>query len=271
MAGDIISGTASQTSTGDDDVKTNVVIIDGKERPLENYEGELKRKHTEEIERIKQDGEDKIAAIQAQATSTPTQQPNQQSWYDQVAVMAEDEMARTGKTIPINTILQVSNSISQKNYETNSKTRTDAERVTRSFKRSIRKDPDFAIVEDDFDELVDQMKSSQISQKTLEIALNSVRGAKAKDREKAAYERGLKEATSDTQILNQPTSGGGSGTKPKTSLTPEQLVELDEMNKDNSMEWTEDEYKASLLKKQNEFKLRGARNVPQTLNSNMIN
>jgi hypothetical protein len=60
------------------------------------------------------------------------------------------------------------------------------------------------------------------------------------------------------------------GTPPKTSLTAEQRAELDRMNHENTLEWTEQEYKDALIKKQNRFKASGAKNTPQTLNDMMI-
>ncbi len=45
-------------------VKEPVVIIDGKERPLKNYEAEMRRKSDEEREKLKQEYEQKLLSLQ---------------------------------------------------------------------------------------------------------------------------------------------------------------------------------------------------------------
>ena len=247
-------------------VKENMVIIDGKERPLKNYEAELQRKHNDELARIKAEYETRY--------SQPTQpvQPTapQPDYWAQVDQAAEQEIAATGKAVPMKTIASVANSIAQRNMQAFFQTKEQSEKAIRGFKRSVRETPDWKDMEDSFDELVDQLEPHQVNAPTLEIILNSVRGKKGVDREKLAYERGKQDALKDTQILGAPEGGQPAGTAPKTTLTLAQKAELDEMNKDNTMGWTEEEYKKALIEKQNRFKASEARNVPVSLNDAMI-
>lgn len=246
-------------------VKEPVVVIDGKERPLKNYEAELQRKHTEEIERIR-------AEYEAKNTQTyqPPQQTVQPDWFEQVYQSAEQEIATTGKAVPIKTIMSVANSISQRNLQNAFQTREQSEKTIRSFKRSARNEPDWGTMENSFDELVDQLEPHQINAPTLEVILNSVRGKSWKDKEKLAYERGKQDALKDTQILGAPEGSQPPVSAPKTTLTPEQKADLDNMNKDNTLGWTEEEYKKALEQKRARFKAAGAKNNPMALSDVMI-
>lgn len=249
---------------GQSAVKESVVIIDGKERPLKNYEAELQRKHKEELDRVKAEYETKIVQpIQPVQSAQP-------DWLEQVYQQAENEMAVTGKAVPIKTILGVADSISKRNLQNVFQGKEQSEKTIRSFKRSIRGEPDWKDLEDNFDELVDQLEPHQVNAPTLEVILNSVRGKTGKDKEKLAYERGRAEALKDTQILGAPEGGQPVGSAPKSGLTPEQKSDLDRMNQDNTLGWTEEEYKKALTQKQNRFKVAGARNIPQTLGDIMI-
>lgn len=247
-------------------VKEPVVIIDGKERPLKNYEAELRRKHEEETARIKSEYDAKLLSMQQ-----PPQQPApQQTWYDLVQQKAEQEMAYTGKAVPIQTILEIANSLYDRNMTATFKSRETADKEVRNFKRSIKKDPDFAEIEDEFDALVDNLDPKQINAPTLEVILNSVRGKKVNDIRQKAKEEGRQEALKDTQILGNPVETITGGTPPKSSLTAEQRAELDMMNRENTMEWSEKEYLDALVKKQNRFKVAGAKNTPNLMNDAMI-
>ncbi len=254
-----------KTDEGKETVKESVVIIDGKERPLKNYEAEMRRKHEEEMDALRRELDVRNVQIQSQSTQT-----TQQQWLDQVYTMAENEIATTGKAVPIQTILQLANSLSQRNLETNFKTREQSEKAVRSFKRSIKNEPDFTVLEDDFDSLVDQLKPEQINTPTLEVILNSVRGKKLPELLKKAKEDAKKEAEKDTTILGQPTTTTTGGGRTATTITPEQKIELDRMNNNSTIQWSEDEYLTSLRKKQERFKGSGAKNIPQLLNDQMI-
>ena len=251
------------SAAGKPAVEEDVVIIGGEKRPLKNFEAELRRKADEEKERIRQELEQKYA-------SQPPQQQTQQSWYDLVQQRAEQEMALTGKAVPLQTIMEVANSLYERNVKTTLTTRDTAEKEVRNFKRSIKKDPDFESFEDDFDALVDQLKPEQINAPTLEVILNSVRGKRVNELVKKAEEKGKSEALKDTQILGAPTEVISAGTPPKTSINAEQRTELIRMNSENTMEWTEQEYLNALIKKQNRFKAAGAKNVPQLMSDAMI-
>lgn len=246
------------SAAGEPVVKEDMVIIGGKERPLKNFEAELRRKHDEDMEKLKKEYEQK--------TPPQPQQSTQQSWYDLVQQRAEQEIMITGKAVPLQTILEVANSLYEKNVSSHLKTRENADKEVRNFKRSIKKDPDFAEIEDDFDSLVEQLKPEQINAPTLEVILNSVRGKRVNELVKKAEDKGRQEALKDTQILGQPVTTTTGGTPPKTSLSSAQQAELDEMNRETTMEWTEQQYFEALTKKQNRFKAAGAKNVPGLLN-----
>ena len=253
------------SDAGQPSVKESMVIIDGKERPLKNYEAELRRKSEEEKEQMRLSYEQRLLDLQQRNT-----QP-QQNWYDVIQQEAEQEIALTGKAVPLQTILKVSQSLYQRNIAETLKTKDNAEKEVRSFKRSIRKDPDFNEIEDAFDELVEQLKPEQINAPTLEVIHRSVRGSRLDEIVKKAKAEGRQEALKDSQIVGgTPVESSSGGTPPKTSLTSEQKTDMDRMNHENTMEWTEQEYKDALLKKQNRFKASGAKNIPQTLNDIMI-
>lgn len=245
---------------GKQEVKEPVVIIDGKPRPLKNYEAELKRKHEEEIQRIRQEYENK----------PPAQQSQQPNWYEQVQQMAENEIVTTGKTVPINTILQLANTISQRNLETALKTRTEADKEIRNFKRSVKKEKDFQVLEDDFDSLVDQLKPDQINTPTLEVILNSVRGKRLNEFIEKAKTETKQTTESDTKILGQPVETQTAVKKPESTLSPQQQADLDRMNESSTIQWSGEEYLSALRNKQTRFKNAGAKNIPQTLNDEII-
>jgi hypothetical protein len=113
--------------------------------------------------------------------------------------------------------------------------------------------------------LVDNLQPNQINTATLEVILNSVRGKRVNELVKAAEARGRQGAEKDTQILGAPVETSGGGSAPKTSLTSDQMAELAEMNKENTMEWTEAEYIQALSKKQNLFQAQGAKSKPELL------
>ena len=254
--------TDTPSSEGNADVKEPIVIIDGKERPLKNYEAELNRKHLEEKERIKQEYESKIETLTRPATPQPSNQPN---WYDMVETEAINELTLTGKAFPMKTIMNVAAQIADRTYQT----KRQADSVVEDFKDSISDDPDYKANKKEFNALVRQLRPDQVSPETLEIVLNSVRGKRLKDVEKSAYEKGKQDALKEREILG-PTNVMSSTASPKTSLTSDQKSDLDRLNNETTMGWTEEEYKKALLKKQVRFKEAGAKNIPQTLNDSMI-
>lgn len=254
------------SDAGQASVKEPVVVIDGKERPLKNYEAELKRKHDEEVQRLRDEYEEKLAR-----SSVQSPQVSQADWLNQVYTMAENEVATTGKAVPIQTIMQVANSISQRNLDSTLKSREQSERTIRSFKRLARKDSDFVEMESDFDELVDQLKPEQINAPTLEVVLNAVRGKRTPEMIKRIREQVKSEMEKEAEILGgSPTEKTGGGRKSSSTLTPEQKREFDMMNSNGTLEWTEEEYKQKLKNKQERFKAMGAKNTPQLLNDQMI-
>jgi hypothetical protein len=257
----VTTAETTPSSEGKTDVKESVVIIDGKERPLKNYEAELNRRHSEEKERLKQEYEERLNTI-----SRPAQPSNQPNWYDMVETEAINELTVTGKAFPMKTIMNVAAQIADKTYQT----RRQADSVIDDFKDSVSDDPDYKANKKEFNTLVRQLRPDQVSPETLEIVLNSVRGKRLKDVEKIAYEKGKEDALKEREILGGPTNAAGSTSSPKTSLTPEQKADLDRLNFETTMAWTEDEYKKTLLKKQARFKEAGAKNIPQTLNDSII-
>jgi hypothetical protein len=246
------------------EVKESVVIIDGKERPLKNYESEIRRKIEEEYEIKSREKEEIQRSIQSQQSHQPI------NYAELFAQEGEQEMALSGKAVPVNTIMKMANAISQRNLEMTLKSKDNAEREVRSFKRSVRKEPDFNDLEDEFDNLVDQLPADRVNSPTLEIIMNSIRGKKYNELMRKAKEDGKKEAIKDTQILGSPVDVTSGTFTPKSSLTSEQKTELDRMNQSNTMPLTEEDYKSSLIKKQNRFKQEGAKNTPTLLSDSII-
>lgn len=255
----------TQPPTGQEGVKEDVVMIGGKPRPLKNYEAELRRKFDKEKE-------DELSALRSTYEQRQAPQQTQPvNFIDQVYAMAENEIATTGKAVPIQTIMQVANSISLRNTEYMLTSREQARRAVSSFKKSVKAEPDWRELEDDFDELVEQLKPEQINPPTLEVIVNAVRGKKAKELLAQAKAKAKEEAEKDTTIVGgEPAQKTSGGHKPSSGLTPEQKQEMDRMNQDTTMEWTEGEYIKALKKKQERFKLDGAKNIPQLFSDLMV-
>jgi vacuolar-type H+-ATPase subunit I/STV1 len=260
--------TTTSTSTTQE-VQEDVVVIGGKPRPLKNYEAELRRKHEEDLRKKDEEWQQKIASTQT--TQTPTSQSQGNDFWARVEQMAQTEMATSGRTIPLETIAQVATSIANRNIEGVLKTRDQANNAIEEFMDEVENEPDFKDIRKEFKSLARQLKPEQINAQTLEICLNSVRGKKAKELMAQARAKGKEDAIKDTSIIGNPTTEQTATTKPgAVTLSSEQKVELARLQRDNDMEWTEDDYIKTIQKKQARFKAMGAKNVPLLISDEPI-
>jgi len=237
--------------------------VEDLDRPEKNIDAEISRKQAE-LEKLNQQLADKKVA--------PTQQtnPNQwDNWLSAVNNQAETEMAQTGRTVPIQTILQVADNVAKKRFDETLKSRDSAQKAIRRFKRTAQKDPDFKNLEDDFDNLADQLNPGQINDDTLEVLLNSVRGKKMPELLKKARSSGKKQVEEDTKIIG-PTTSGSSGTSDREELSDSQLRELENLNSESSIQRTPKEYVQMLKSKKDRFTAAGAKNTPMLLTDVMI-
>src|SRR3990167_5656391 len=176
-------------------VKEDVVIINGQSRPLKNYEAEMRRKFDEDKAQMEAEYQEKLRS------SIVNQQPAQTNWLEQVYDMAENEIATTGKTVPMQTIMQIANTLSRNNVETIFKTERQAKTAVNNFKRTVHSEPDWSEVESRFDEYVDQLTPDRINAPTLQVIFNAVRGEKLKNAVAKAEAKGKEEGIKETEVF----------------------------------------------------------------------
>ncbi len=106
-----------------------------------------------------------------------------------------------------------------------------ADRIRRKTIRTLRKEvKDFDKYEDSLDEMLDDVQDPRnISEKSIRVMLDSLRGRSSTDDIKEAEERGAKKALEDAGIVSVADGTGKGDTKPKSDLTPEQEAEKDRM------------------------------------------
>lgn len=248
-----------------------MVEIDGKKRPLENVLGEHRRKDQERIRQL----EESIEEIKTQYSQPKEQQPNPNDFYATVEAQANSELATTGGTLPVRTILNLANSLYQKNYGHTANTLYQAQQMKEDKLDELEDKPGYTKeMGRKVKRLFRNIRPEKTSPQALDLAVNSVIGSGIDIAaiEKAAYEKAKKELQDDVAIVG-PTSKGGSGLKPSKELTPDQQVELDGMNMDaeSEDEALTPEYYLKILKgKQERFKNAGAKNVPQLHKETML-
>jgi len=251
--------------------KEPVVIINGKERPLKNYEEEMNRKHEAEIQRVKEEYEARMqSSNQPGAAAYGANQQGVPDWITQLNNLAENEIATTGKTVPMQTILTAANQLSSRNVEQALTLRDNSEKIKRSFIRKNRIDPVWKDIEEDFMDIADQLRPDQVNEKTLDVILLAAKGKSAEKKIKDISDKAKENADKDMSLIGNPSSGSVTSNPRKETLTAAQRKELDMMNMDNNLGWTEEEYLSDLKRKQDNFKRMGAMNVPQLLSDSLI-
>ena len=229
--------------------KESVVIIDGKEIPLKNVIGEAVRKA---VERTK-------AEILASAP-LPTPQPINLGGEEPLKRVMEDaerEMAETGSTFPVKTVLRLIGEGSRYHIKETTDSIKKSTKILKETKRTLRKEyKDFGDYEDEFDEIVDNATPDQITPTGLKMVFEAIRGRKLDEKL-----RDLQGKPPEEPIIGPSAgSGGGAGKPPKEKLTDAQKKEMAIMNFE-----TEDAYLNVLKPRQQRAKDMGLKKIPQTI------
>lgn len=243
------------------EVKEDVVVIDGKPRPLKNFIAEMTRKVKEEVlkEVPKPDALPKPDAPKPDAPKGDFQK--------KVLKMAEDEMAESGSVIPINTILSLISQGTNYHITQHSQQTKASRKVIKETKKELKAQyKNFADYEDEFDEIVDTITPQNISKEGLKIVYNSLRGKNLDEILKKEREAATKKAEEDKEIigdLSKPTEK--TTLKPTTiKLSQEQMDEMKNMGFE-----TEADYIGRLNKFREVAKRRNAKNVPNLLSERL--
>ncbi len=243
----------------DPEVKEDVVIIDGKPRPLKNFVAEISRK-------VKEDVTAEVLAAQ------PKKEPvkpigNNDDFLKQVTAAAEKEMEETGSMIPVNTLLNLINQGTGYHI----KSVKTANKLIKATRRELKKDhKDFGDYSDEFDDIVDDIEPQNISKDGLKIIFNSLRGKKAGSSEEEIAKRveeGIKKGLEGHKIIGNIDTNVNSNSKTVDTgkLTPAQEQEM----KDMAFEKAED-YLGRLKKFQAIAKAKNAKNTPILLSERLI-
>ena len=236
------------------------------DRSFQNIAAEERRKR-EAAEKRAQELEEENAAFK-ESLNNPYRRTNDNTseQFSKIAQMAEDEMARTGRTVPVETIVRMINQgamhIAGQLHQSQSK----ANGIRRKAKQNLRtKYKEFSKFEDEFDEATDSLNPSNVTEEGLEIIFNSIRGKHSDELEKEIEERIRKKYESNPLIVG-PDTGSGSGQRGSapTKLTSAQSKEMVDMNIDS-----EDTYLNLLKRKQDRAKAIGSKKIPLLLSESI--
>lgn len=235
-------------------VDDDIVIIGGKPRPLQNFVSEIVRKTKEEVIR-------EVGNRQLEQIPPPRPAQSSEDYMGNVLKQAEDEMSRTGRSVPLETILGLIAQGSQYHIRNTVTSMRQAAKTVQETVKSLKgKYRDYKEYEDEFRDAVDNINSDLVSQQGLEMLFNSIRGAKLDDKLAKIEEANRKRAEKDEKIVG-PSSGSGTGAGgSKPTLNENQKKEFISMGLD-----TEDEYTGLLQKRQARAKAEGWKVIPQTL------
>lgn len=228
----------------------DVIIVDGVARPRKDFEAEILRKGSPKIK------EDILKELNAQKPPAPGQQ-NHQDILATINTSIETEMGK-GVKFPTETLLKLINR-GVASYITNVKdVDKKASRTIKQIKRALRKKyEDFATYEDEFDDAIDEVHPTRVTEESLNLLFDAIRGRHVDQITKDAEARGRQ--IGSTKIIGASESAGGSGAKGKSKLTPEQAKEAQEM------ELEEGAYLKRLEKRKKHAKELGCTIMPQTM------
>ena len=220
----------------------------GKKRPLKNLIGEVTRKVTEDIRR------------DLNSNPKPDVRPTGNAdILSQIQTRGEEEMVRTGRTFPIETVIDLINRGAYSVAASTQQSMIQANKIRKNAKQELRKKyKDFDTYEDEFDNAVDEVHSSKVTLDGLIFIFKSILGDHVEEREAAAEKRG-KESGSGKIIGPADGSGGGKPRDTKSTLTVDQQKEAVEMG------FTDEEYLITLKKRQDNAKVQGCTILPQTM------
>lgn len=219
----------------------------GKKRPLKNLVGEITRKATDDIRK------------ELNAAPKPASTKRPEDVISTLQTRGEEEMIRTGRTFPIETLISMINEGAYHIASATQQAMTKANKIRKEAKKELKKTyKDFSEYEDEFDEAVDNIHPTKVTKEGLVFVFKSVLGGHVEEREAAAHKSGVESASSGKIIGPVDGKGQPQSRNTKTKLTPEQQKEQLDMG------LTEDEYLASLKKRQDNAKSMGCTILPQT-------
>jgi hypothetical protein len=237
--------------------KEDMVIIDGKPRPLKNFMAELSRKTKDEV----------MAEINANKKPDPVVNTQQapDNLLKRINEMAEEEMTRTGSLLPVGTVLNLINKGVEYQLGERSKTTKNAQKMIKDTKKELKSlFKDYSDYSDRFDEICDDIEPQNISKDGLKLIFNALRGEKTDDLVKKAKEDAQKEAEEGKVIIGEVSSGSsGAPISKSTKLSTDQKKEALDMGFDS-----EEDYLGRLNKKREVFKKKGYKNVPNLMSEN---
>ena len=231
--------------------KEDVVIIDGKPRPLKNFIAEISRKVKDEV----------MEEVAKKPAPTPSALPT--DWMKRIDESAEKELAETGGIMPTKTIISVIGQGIQ--YQINLKKASD--KILKETKKELKATyKDFSDFEDSFDEATTDIEPQYMSKEGLKIIFKSLRGDKMDEMEKKLRKEITEEVLADKKIIGDTGSPGKVSAPTKgIKLTPDQEKEKENMGYENS-----EDYLAQLEKKRQTAKSRGAKNTPQLIYEQLV-
>ena len=251
-----------EKTSSSSEVKEDVVIIDGKPRPLKNFMAERERK-------IEQDVIDRLSRESRPVRAEPkaSDQSDSKNWQKEIVRAAEREMEETGSIIPVNTMLNLVGQGVRYQLQEHTKTAKNAQTVIKEVKKNLKSEyKDYSDFSDEFEDIVDTIDPNNVSKEGLKIIFNSLRGQRMDDIMKKREEAAVKKAGEDRKIVGEVTVGTSTFSSRKSEkLNSEQLKEMDSMGFDS-----EEDYFGRLEKKRSVAKSKGAKNVPQTISEILV-
>lgn len=245
-------------SSSSSEVKEDVVIIDGKPRPLKNFMAEMTRKVKEDVLR-------EMPVSEFKREEKPVVHP--QDWQKTIVSAAEREMEETGSIIPVNTILGLINQGTQFQLNEFNKSNKQAQSMTKAVKRELRSQyKDYAEYEDEFESIIEEIDPRSVTKDGLVVLFNSLRGKHLDEILEKERETASKKAIEDKKIIGEVSSGGKKFSPKLTNkLTRLQQQEMRSMGFE-----TEEDYLGRIEHRQAYAKSRNAKNVPDTLAERLI-
>ena len=260
----------------------NALSTEDKETRKEEMPEELRKKDDRSFQNIAAEERRKREAAEKRATELEEENAafkenlnnpyrrnndNPSDQFSKISQMAEDEMVRTGRTVPVETIVKMINQGAMHIAGQMHQTQTQANSIRRKAKQNLRsKYKDFSKYEDEFDEAMDSLNPKNVSEEGLEIIFNSIRGKHSDELEKEIEERIKKKYEASNPQIVGPDAGQGTGNRSSasTKLTTAQQKEMLDMNIDS-----EDTYLNLLKRKQERAKVIGSKKTPQLLSESI--
>lgn len=230
-----------------DEQNKDMIIIDGVARPRKDFEAEILRKGSPKIK------EDIMRELKADPKPGPVNQPDV---LETINSRIQGEL-NGGVNFPTKTILGLINR-GIANYVSGVKdVDKKALKVIKQIKRDLRKKHnDFADYEDEFDDAVEEIHPTRVTEEALNLLFDAIRGRHVDDVVKRAEERGRIEG--GVKIVGASEGSGTIAKGTKSKLTPEQASEAEQMEIDEAS------YLKRLNKRRQHAKELGCTIMPQT-------